>query len=245
MGATQDPEDLREVEAFDLLKSIRDMLAASARSAAPPGWRRCAASPSVGTTPALLRVLDCPWPAQLPAARLPSCLRGCWAPLIPLLAWLAAWAVLCRGDHARALQKLGELPFVPTERFRLQLCASGGRRMGRAGCLDSNAGTSSCSTRLLSMPQRMLACKCAIPLSRGSLASTLTLCAATAAGVSSLHPAVADRLPAVLLAAAGALAASGKREQLALVAAFASAVPNCISQAVYQQLNQLQANSGL
>lgn len=65
------------------------------------------------------------------------------------------------------------------------------------------------------------------------------------AGVSSLHPAVADRLPAVLLAAAGALAASGKREQLSLVAAFASAVPNRISQAVYQQLNQLQANSGL
>jgi hypothetical protein len=56
---------------------------------------------------------------------------------------------------------------------------------------------------------------------------------------------VADRLPAVLLAAAGALAASGKREQLALVAAFASAIPNRISQAVYQQLNQLQANSGL
>ncbi len=35
--------------------------------------------------------------------------------------------VPCRGDHTRTLQKLGELPFVPTERFRLQLCASGGR----------------------------------------------------------------------------------------------------------------------
>lgn len=62
------------------------------------------------------------------------------------------------------------------------------------------------------------------------------------AGVSSLHPAVADRLPAVLLAAASALAAGGKREQLQTVVAFASAVPNRISQAVYQQLNQLQAS---
>ncbi|KAL4437959.1 hypothetical protein ABPG77_004180 [Micractinium sp. CCAP 211/92] len=120
MGSMQDPEDLREVEAFDLLKSIRDMLAASAR-----------------------------------------------------------------GNHTRTLQKLGELPFVPTERFRLQLCAS---------------------------------------------------------GVASLHPAVADRLPAVLLAAASALAAGGKREQLQTLVAFASAVPNRISQSVYQQLNQLQAS---
>ncbi|PSC75508.1 nuclear pore complex NUP93A-like [Micractinium conductrix] len=120
MASSQDPEDLREVEAFDLLKSIRDMLAASAR-----------------------------------------------------------------GDYTRALQKLSELPFVPTERFRLQLCAS---------------------------------------------------------GVASLHPAVADRLPSVLLAAAAALAAVGKREQLQTVVAFASAVPNRISQAVYQQLNQLQAS---
>ena len=62
------------------------------------------------------------------------------------------------------------------------------------------------------------------------------------AGVSSLHPAVADRLPAVLLAAASALAAGGKREQLQTVVAFASAVPNRILQAVYQQLNQLQAS---
>ena len=62
------------------------------------------------------------------------------------------------------------------------------------------------------------------------------------AGVSSLHPAVADRLPAVLLAAASALAATGKRDQLQTVVAFASAVPNRISQAVYQQLNQLQAS---
>lgn len=61
-------------------------------------------------------------------------------------------------------------------------------------------------------------------------------------GVASLHPAVADRLPSVLLAAAAALAAVGKREQLQTVVAFASAVPNRISQAVYQQLNQLQAS---
>lgn len=60
-------------------------------------------------------------------------------------------------------------------------------------------------------------------------------------GVGSLHPAVADRLPAVLLAAAGALAASGKREQLSTVVAFASAVPNRISQGVYQRLNQMVA----
>jgi nuclear pore complex protein Nup93 len=84
----------------------------------------------------------------------------------------------------RALQKLGELSFVPTERFRLQLCAS---------------------------------------------------------SVNQLHPAVADRLPSVLLAAATALAASGKREQLQTVVAFAAAVSNRISQAMYQQLNQLQA----
>ncbi|KAL4859943.1 Nuclear pore complex protein NUP93A [Chlorella vulgaris] len=119
MGSTQDPDDLREIEALDLLKSIGDMLAAKAR-----------------------------------------------------------------GDHVRALQKLGELSFVPTERFRLQLCAS---------------------------------------------------------SVNQLHPAVADRLPSVLLAAATALAASGKREQLQTVVAFAAAVSNRISQAMYQQLNQLQA----
>eukprot|EP00887_Chlorella_sp_A99_P000841 scaffold5.g841.t1 len=94
-------------------------------------------------------------------------------------------AAAVRGDHARTLQKLSELPCVPTEAFRLQLCAT---------------------------------------------------------GVAALHPAVADRLPAVLLAAAGALAAARKREQLQTVVAFAAAVPNRISQAVYQQLNQLQAS---
>ena len=120
LGASQNPEDLKEIEAFDLLKSIRDLLAASAR-----------------------------------------------------------------GDHARALQRLGELPCVPTEPFRLQLCA---------------------------------------------------------AGVGTLHPAVADRLPAVLLAAARALAATRRREALQTVVAFAAAVPNRIAQGVYQQLNQLQAS---
>jgi hypothetical protein len=82
------------------------------------------------------------------------------------------------------LQRLGELPLVPTERFRLHVCVS-------------------------ALPQ--------------------------------LHPAVADRLPAVLLAAAASLAATGKRQQLQTVVAFAAAVPNRMSQAAYQQLNQLQA----
>ena len=127
------------------------------------------------------------------------------------------------GDHTRALQKLGELPFVPTERFRLQLCASGGWG-ARQGVRDAGAPRCAAVFAVLLTPSRVNP----PPLALG-------------AGVSSLHPAVADRLPAVLLAAAGALAASGKREQLQTVVAFAAAVPNRISQAVYQQLNQLQA----
>ena len=83
------------------------------------------------------------------------------------------------------LQLLVELPFLPTERFRLAVASS---------------------------------------------------------GVAALHPAVADRLQALLLAAAGALAAAGKREELQTLAAFASAVPNRISQAAYQRLNQLLAS---
>jgi hypothetical protein len=61
------------------------------------------------------------------------------------------------------------------------------------------------------------------------------------AGVNNLHPAVADRLPAVLLAGASALAAVGKRDQLQALVAFAAAIPNRISQAAYQRLNELQA----
>lgn len=64
MGATQDPEDLREVEAFDLLKSIRDMLAASARSA-----QHCQPGAGAGAgpvQPALALPLDYFDPCLLP-----------------------------------------------------------------------------------------------------------------------------------------------------------------------------------
>lgn len=68
----------------------------------------------------------------------------------------------------------------------------------------------------------------------------LPRCAAAAA---ELHPAVADRLQALLLAAAEALAAAGRREELQTVVAFAAAVPARVSQAAYQRLNQLQAGA--
>ncbi len=32
---------------------------------------------------------------------------------------------MCRGEHAQALQELAKLSFIPTERFRLQLCVAG------------------------------------------------------------------------------------------------------------------------
>jgi nuclear pore complex protein Nup93 len=98
----------------------------------------------------------------------------------------ALLAAAGRGDHSRVLAALGDLGFVPTERYRLQVCA------GSAG---------------------------------------------------NLHSAVADRLQAVLLAAAEALAASGRWAELQTVVAFAAAVPNRVSQAAYQRLNQLQAAS--
>lgn len=88
------------------------------------------------------------------------------------------------GDRSRVLQALGELAFVPTERYRLQVCST-------------NAGA--------------------------------------------LHPAVAEQLQSVLLAAAEALAGAGKWEELQTVVAFAAAVPNHVSQTAYQRLNQLQA----
>ena len=149
---------------------------------------------------------------------------------------LACRLALCsarRGDHTRALQKLGELPFVPTERFRLQLCASGARRAARR-----------CSGLWPAAVLAGLHGRACIPpplLASGRCCSSAAPASSRCAGVASLHPAVADRLPAVLLAAASALAASGKREQLGTVVAFASAVPNRISQAVYQRLNQLVA----
>lgn len=144
-------------------------------------------------------------------------------------------AAPCRGDHTRTLQKLGEMPFVPTERFRLQLCATGGRG-GRGRPATSLLQAASCAKGPRPHPL-LLASMCAV---QGRPLAPLNPHHPT--GVSSLHPAVADRLPAVLLAAAAALAASGKREQLQTLVAFASAVPNRISQSAYQQLNQLQAS---
>lgn len=62
-----------------------------------------------------------------------------------------------------------------------------------------------------------------------------------ATAVAGLHPAVADRLQAILLAAATALSAASKWDELQAIVAFAAAVPNRISQAAFQRLNQLQA----
>lgn len=95
-------------------------------------------------------------------------------------------AAATRHDHSRVLLALGDLGFVPTERYRLQVCSG---------------------------------------------------------AASSLHPAVANRLQSVLLAAAEALAAASKWAELQTVVAFAASVPNKVSQAAYQRLNQLQAAS--
>jgi nuclear pore complex protein Nup93 len=119
IGSSRDPADLKEVEALEQLKSVRNLLSAAARN-----------------------------------------------------------------DHSRVLLALGDLGFVPVERHRLQVCSS---------------------------------------------------------AASSLHPAVADRLQSVLLSAAEALAAASKWAELQTVVAFAAAVPNRVSQAAYQRLNQLQA----
>ena len=91
-----------------------------------------------------------------------------------------------RSDFSRVLLALGDLGFIPTDRYRLQVCSS---------------------------------------------------------SASSLHPAVADRLQAVLLAAAEALAAANKWTELQTVVTFAATIPNRISQAAYQRLNQLQATA--
>lgn len=62
------------------------------------------------------------------------------------------------------------------------------------------------------------------------------------AGVANLSRAVASRIQAVVLAAAEALADAGKREELRLLVAFAASVPNRLSQAAYQRLNQWNAS---
>lgn len=138
---------------------------------------------------------------------------------------------------------------MPTERFRLQLCASGAcptRCVLRLPCAAA-APDVACRLAGECLLARQLRCGSTSPRAAPCtlvtpLNGVLRLRSPPAAGVSSLHPAVADRLPAVLLAAASALAAGGKRDQLQAVVAFASAVPNRISQAVYRQLNQLQAS---
>jgi nuclear pore complex protein Nup93 len=61
-------------------------------------------------------------------------------------------------------------------------------------------------------------------------------------GATLLHPALADRLPSVVLAGARALAAANKKEQLHTLVTFASSVPARIPTSVYQNLNQLQAS---
>lgn len=63
------------------------------------------------------------------------------------------------------------------------------------------------------------------------------------AGASSLHPAVTDRIQAVLLTGAESLAAAGKWQELHALVSFASELPNRVSQRAYERLNQLQAGS--
>ena len=58
---------------------------------------------------------------------------------------------------------------------------------------------------------------------------------------STLHPALADRLPAILLAGARALAAAIRRDELQTLINFASSIPLRIPTGVYQKLNQIQA----
>jgi len=92
--------------------------------------------------------------------------------------------VLCfrRQEWATVLQRLVELPFVPLEMHRVQLCAAAVRHM---------------------------------------------------------HPAVADRLPRVLLAGGQALASRGQVQALRAAVAFAGEVPFRVPQDVFVELNRL------
>ena len=101
----------------------------------------------------------------------------------------------CRGDTSGVLQRLGELPFVPTERFRLQLCASGACVWARGavvlglGCLQGVRCVLDCAFVVPSV-------RLPVMLGRTSPSACLTFIALVMpAGVGSLHPAVADRLP--------------------------------------------------
>lgn len=76
-----------------------------------------------------------------------------------------------------------------------------------------------------------------LPLESGG--ARLQMCVS---GAALLHPALADRLPSVVLAGARALAAANKKEQLHTLVTFASSVPSRIPTSVYQKLNQLQAS---
>jgi hypothetical protein len=77
-----------------------------------------------------------------------------------------------------------------------------------------------------------------VPLESGG-GARLQMCVS---GAALLHPALADRLPSVVLAGARALAAANKKEQLHTLVTFASSVPSRIPTSVYQKLNQLQAS---
>lgn len=57
--------------------------------------------------------------------------------------------------------------------------------------------------------------------------------------VSHLPSSIAQRLPAVLLAGARALAAKGQAARLRLLVAFAGNIPHRISQATFKELNLL------
>lgn len=87
-----------------------------------------------------------------------------------------------RGDWSAVLQRLVELPFIPEEMHRVQICA---------------------------------------------------------ATVRTMHPAVADRLPRLLLAAAPALAAQRQAGPLRALVSFAGAVPFRVPQDVLRELNRI------
>lgn len=91
---------------------------------------------------------------------------------------MAVWR--CRGDWSGVLQRLVELPFIPEDMHRVQICA---------------------------------------------------------AAVRTMHPAVADRLPRLLLAAAPALAAQRQAQPLRALVAFAGAVPYRVPHDVVRELN--------
>ena len=169
MGATQDPDDLREVEAFDLLKSIRDMLAASARSAAPPGGRRRQLAP-VGTS--IVRLCStAPGASAAP----------CGMPAMPVVVlrlrshsalpgWLAvaAWAIVCAGVTTRGrCRSSGSCLLCPQS---ASACSSAPQVGGAEGATRAAAAA---AAAMCACPACLLA-SVQLPFSHGSLASTNT-----------------------------------------------------------------------